>query len=72
VKGLTSQVMITALAFMFSLGIFIIMGEPDAANEKANKLVKKVGFSFLVQINMYYKVSNLYQYTREDFLRKHG
>lgn len=72
VKSLTPHVMITALAFLFSLGIPRIMGEPDAANEKANKLVQKVGFSFIGQIKMSYKVANLYQYTQEDFLRKHG
>ncbi|WP_346239590.1 GNAT family N-acetyltransferase [Niabella insulamsoli] len=72
IKNLTPDVMVTALSFLFSIGIQRIMGEPDAANEKANKLVQKVGFRFIRQIQMSYKTANLYEYRKEAFLKIHG
>ncbi|MEO9020988.1 MAG: GNAT family N-acetyltransferase [Ginsengibacter sp.] len=68
---LSRNVMITAIAFLFTLDIGRVIGEPDALNEKANKLVEDVGFRFIKKIKMSYKTANLYIYEKADFLNKY-
>lgn len=68
---LSTNVMITSLAYLFTLSIDRVMGEPDVRNEKANELVRRTGFRFMKEIRMSYKQANLYYYTREDFSREH-
>lgn len=72
VHGLTQAVMITALAYLFSLSIGRVAGEPDIRNEKANRLVRQTGFRFLKTIDMSYKTANLYLYDRCEFIARHG
>lgn len=71
VPRLSANVVITCLSFLFTLSIDRIIGEPDAENERANELVKRVGFRFVKQVQMSYKTANLYSYSREDFLKEH-
>lgn len=71
VADLSKHVMITALAFLFSLDIRRIIGEPDARNIKANNLVQDVGFRFIKQIEMSYKTANFYIYDKNDFMIKY-
>jgi RimJ/RimL family protein N-acetyltransferase len=71
IAHLTREVMITALAFLFTLDIDRIIGEPDAQNEKANKLVVDVGFRFIKTIQMSYKTANLYMFYKGDFINKY-
>lgn len=71
VSHLSRDVMITALAFLFTLDIGRIIGEPDAHNTKANKLVKDVGFNFIKAIQMSYKIANLYLYEKADFMSRY-
>jgi len=72
VADLTRNVMITALAFLFTLDIGRVVGEPDARNTKANKLVMDVGFNFVKTIQMSYKTANLYLYDKADFISRYG
>lgn len=72
VAKLSRDVMITALAFLFTLDIDRVVGEPDALNLKANKLVEDVGFRFIKAIRMSYKNANLYIYNKTDFLDRYG
>lgn len=72
VSHLTREVMITGLAFLFTLDIDRIFGEPDALNTKANKLVIDVGFRFIKTIQMSYKTANLYCYNKTDFVNRYG
>lgn len=72
VADLSRNVMITALAFLFTLDIGRVIGEPDALNVKANKLVEDVGFRFIKPIRMSYKTANLYIYDKADFMDRHG
>jgi Acetyltransferase (GNAT) domain len=72
VADLSRNVMITALAFLFTLDIGRVIGEPDALNVKANKLVEDVGFHFIKPIRMSYKTANLYIYDKADFMDRHG
>lgn len=73
IAHLGRDVMITALAFLFTLtDIERIVGEPDARNEKANKLVVDVGFRFIKTIQMSYKTANLYLFDKTDFIKKYG
>ena len=71
VADLSRNVMITALAFLFTLDIGRIVGEPDALNLKANKLVEDVGFRFIKAIQMSYKTANLYLYDKTDFMNRY-
>lgn len=73
IAHLGRDVMITALAFLFTLtDIERIVGEPDARNEKANQLVVDVGFRFIKTIQMSYKTANLYMFEKTDFIKKYG
>lgn len=72
VSHLSRDVMITALAFLFTLDIGRVIGEPDALNEKANKLVVDVGFRFIKTIQMSYKTANLYLFDKVDFIKRYG
>lgn len=71
VPGLSVNVVVTCISFLFTLTIDRIIGEPDAENERANELVKRVGFRFVKQVQMSYKTANLYSYSRKDFLKEH-
>lgn len=71
IPHLTRDVMITALAFLFTLDIDRVIGEPDAQNEKANKLVVDVGFRFIKTIQMSYKTANLYMFNKADFINRY-
>ena len=71
IKGLTPNVMLTLLAFLFSLSIERVAGEPDIRNEKANRLVESIGFRFVKTIEMSYKTANLYLLERDDFFRRY-
>lgn len=71
VPGLSRNVLLTGLSYLFSLGVERIVGEPDARNEKANQLVTSVGFTFIKEIQMSYKRAHLYLYERNDFLKDH-
>ncbi|HET7115475.1 MAG TPA: GNAT family N-acetyltransferase [Hanamia sp.] len=71
IPHLTRDVMITGLAFLFTLDIARIIGEPDARNDKANKLVVDVGFRFIKTIQMSYKTANLYMFDKTDFNKKY-
>lgn len=71
VRNLSTNVMVSCLAFLFTLSVNRVIGEPDAENEKANALVKRVGFRLMKQVKMSYKTANLYSYRREDFLKEH-
>ncbi|MGN6539849.1 MAG: GNAT family N-acetyltransferase [Ginsengibacter sp.] len=72
ISHLTRDVMITALAFLFTLDINRIAGEPDERNDKANKLVVEVGFRFIKTIQMSYKTANLYLFDKADFINRYG
>jgi hypothetical protein len=72
IAHLTRDVMVTALAFLFTLDIERIIGEPDVQNDKANKLVIDVGFRFIKPIQMSYKTANLYIFDKADFIRRYG
>lgn len=68
INHLSVCVLQTFLEYFFSCReIKRIIGEPDAENEAANKLVRKLGFQFQHQITMSYKTANLYICTRESF-----
>ncbi len=71
ISRLSTNVMITGLSFLFSLGVERIIGEPDARNSSANELVKRVGFRFVKEIEMSYKKANLYFCDKKDFLKEH-
>lgn len=71
VPRLSANVVIACISFLFTLSIDRIIGEPDADNDRANDLVKRVGFRFMKQVQMSYKKANLYCYSREDFLKEH-
>ncbi|HMR81987.1 MAG TPA: GNAT family N-acetyltransferase [Niabella sp.] len=69
ISGLSLNVMLTGLSFLFSRGAKRIIGEPDKDNIKANELVKRAGFKYQKEIQMSYKNANLYLYEQEDFKR---
>lgn len=70
IPGLSACVFSTFVEFLFSYPeVQRIIGEPDAENAAANKLVKNAGFSFQQTIGMSYKTANLYYCTREDYGR---
>lgn len=72
VAKLSTNVVITCLHYLFSLSVDRVIGEPDSSNERANELVKRVGFRFIKTIQMSYKEANLYSYARADFLKDHS
>ena len=72
IAHLTRDVMITVLAFLFTLDINRVIGEPDVRNEKANKLVVDVGFRFIKTIQMSYKTANLYLFSKAGFINRYG
>jgi hypothetical protein len=68
IPGLSVAVFRTCLEYIFSFPeVRRVVGEPDVANERANLLVKKVGFIFQHIIRMSYKKANLYYCTRSSF-----
>ncbi|MBO9683173.1 MAG: acetyltransferase [Flavisolibacter sp.] len=68
IKGLSRIFFSAFLKYYFSFpGAWIMFGEPDSANEPANKLVLDTGFEFIKQIQLSYKQANLYQLTRSRF-----
>ncbi|MGB8193500.1 MAG: GNAT family N-acetyltransferase [Chitinophagaceae bacterium] len=67
IAGLSGYVLQTFLEYFFSCEeVDRIIGEPDAENQGANKLVTKLGFQFRRKINMSYKTANLYTCTRTN------
>lgn len=71
IPGLTTNVLLTGLSFLFTLSIDRIIGEPDTGNKNANDLIKKAGFRFIKEVEMSYKKANLYFCDKKDFLREH-
>lgn len=71
IPALTTNIMITGLSFLFSLGVERIIGEPDVNNKNANALVKRVGFKWIKQIELSYKTANLYFCEKKEFLKAH-
>ena len=68
ISNLTIHVFQTFLEYFFSHSeVKRIVGEPDAANMNANKLVKTLGFQFQHKIAMSYKTANFYTCTRDNF-----
>lgn len=68
VPGLSSQVLQSFLEYFFLCPeVERIIGEPDAENERANELVRKLGFQFRKRISMSYKTANLYTCTYTNF-----
>lgn len=70
VKGLTTNVMLCCISYLFIMGAKRIIGEPDMNNEKANKLVKRVGFEFVKPVTLSYKTANLYFLEKDQFLKR--
>ena len=70
IPGLSLMLMRSFLAFYFSFpDAENMFGEPDAENDKANRLVERAGFRFIRPITMSYKRANLWVCTREEFLK---
>jgi RimJ/RimL family protein N-acetyltransferase len=68
ISSLSSCVFQTFLEFFFSYTeVNRIIGEPDADNVHANRLVRKLGFCFQKQVSMSYKTANLYICTNDSF-----
>ena len=68
ISSLSSCVFQSFIEFLFTYNeVQRIIGEPDAENQHANKLVKRLGFQFQKQITMSYKTANLYFCTRDNF-----
>lgn len=67
VKGLTTNVMLCGISYLFILGAKRIIGEPDMNNKNANELVKRVGFQFIKPVSLSYKKANLYILEKANF-----
>lgn len=70
VHGLTTNVMLCGISYLFTLGAKRIIGEPDAHNKGANELVRNVGFQFIKPISLSYKTGNLYILEKNEFLKR--
>lgn len=71
-KGLSVHVLVTMLDFLFSFdAVESVIAEPDSKNKTANDLAQKAGYRFMKEIQLSYKIANLYSYGRDDFLREH-
>ncbi|TAN02238.1 MAG: N-acetyltransferase [Chitinophagaceae bacterium] len=71
-EHLSQDVLITALSFLFSSGsIQRAVAEPDCRNGTANLLAQEVGFRMIKKIQLSYKEANLYEYTKDAFLKRH-
>lgn len=65
--GLTEFVLRSFIKYYFSFEQSgDLYGEPDKENIAVTKLVKKIGFQFLRQIEMSYKTANLWVLKREN------
>jgi RimJ/RimL family protein N-acetyltransferase len=71
IRGLSVNMVITCLYYLFTLSVERIIGEPDIKNEKANRLVKRVGFRLIKEVQLSYKKANLYWYDKTDFQKEH-
>lgn len=66
-KGLSEAALRTFISFYFSMpGAGALYAEPDASNEKAILLARKVGFTFLGPIRLSYKSAHLYRIKKDQ------
>lgn len=67
-RGLSEAALKTFLSFYFSMPeAGALYAEPDASNEKAILLARKVGFVFLKPIKLSYKSAHLYLIKKDQY-----
>lgn len=72
IASLSTIVFSTVIEFLFQFAcVKRIIGEPDSGNEKANALVKRIGFRFQHLIQLPDKEANLYFCDRSGFIPFH-
>lgn len=70
VPELSKKIIHTFLEYSFGFPeVARMLGEPDAANRAANRLIREAGFRFLAELSLQTKRANLYGITREEFDR---
>ncbi len=68
ISGLSVHLVRAFLFYYFSFSEAKRMfAEPDIQNERSNRILQKLGFTFLHAIKMSYKTANLYCLTKEQF-----
>lgn len=69
---LSANILITGLAYLFTLSVDRVMVYPDAGNEIANDILTRAGFKFMKQVQLTGKKANLYYFDREEFLKHYS